>query len=212
MVISLVRTKIVKIGDCVSGTLSSPRDPVKRRIALATETAWQKLDLPELYDSFQQDLQRKLFNSDTISERTFQRFGFLSHVFENGKGLESYGILQPTVSELRSFTGAYELFKSVGPGRHRLGYLGLLGVSGDDEIAELPDNLYCSLLGKMAEYDAPNYPTIISVGINNQSKKDFTQLYPGGTKRIVFSRSGLEGYNNWGIPTLPKTKLPPATR
>lgn len=212
MAISLVRTKIVKIGDCVSGTLSSPRDPVKRRIALATESAWQKLDQPELYDSFQQDLRRKFFNSDTISERTFQNFGFLSHVFENGKGLESYGILQPTAVELKSFAEAYELFKSVGPGQHRLGYLGLLGVSGDNEITELPDNLYCALLGKMAAFDAPDYPTIISVGINDQSMKDFQQLYPGGTKRVVFSRSGLESYNNWGIPTLPKTKLPPVTR
>ncbi|MBU1616149.1 MAG: hypothetical protein KKF06_00010 [Candidatus Margulisbacteria bacterium] len=199
----------VKIGNCVSGTLSAPRDQVKRRIALATEAAWEQLDRPEIRRTFQHDLQRKVFHHNRISFWTFTRLRLLSHTFENGKGIENYGLLQPTREDVIDFCGAFESLTRVGKGTHRRAFLAIMGISAEEEIDDAEPSIYCAMLGKMdKEYDGPAFPTIVSIAISERLKEDKVIKYSNGTQGIIFSLNDLDKYGYHGMPTLGRFKPP----
>ncbi|OGC11466.1 hypothetical protein A3K48_03025 [candidate division WOR-1 bacterium RIFOXYA12_FULL_52_29] len=200
---------IVKIGNCVSGTLSAPRDPIKRRIALATEAAWQQLERPEIRQAFQHDLQRKVFHHNRISFWSFTRFGFLSHTFENGKGIENYGLLQPTRQGVVDFSETFESLTRVGKGPHRRAFLAIMGIMAEQGIDEEEPSIYCAMLAKMdKEYDGPNFPTIISVSVSDQLAKDRVVKNRNGTQSITFSLQELDKYGYHGLPTLARFRPP----
>ncbi|MFA6169489.1 MAG: hypothetical protein WCW67_06750 [Candidatus Margulisiibacteriota bacterium] len=202
---------LIKIGNCVSGTLSTPHDFVKRRIALATETAWQTLDRPEIKDAFLHDLQRKFFHANRISTTTFQRLNFLFHTFESGKEIETYGLCRPEKQELRAFSEAFEQLTMVGPGVHRRLFLAITGVTADPSIDELETPLYCAMLGKMdKEHGGPGFSSIVSVAVSDRLAADKKVVNPTGTKSLFFSLEQLRNYGYQGIPVLPPLKRPPA--
>jgi hypothetical protein len=200
---------LVKIGNCVSGPLSAPRDSVKRRIVLATEPAWQQLDQPEIIQAFQNDLKRRIFHHNRISFYSFIRFGFLSHTFVNGKGIENYGLFHPTRQEAVDFGEAFERLTWVGKGPHRRAFLAIMGITANEGIDEEEPSIYCAMLAKMdKEYDRPDFPTIISVSISDQLAKDRVVKNRNGTQEIIFSLQGLDKYGYHGFPTLPGFRPP----
>ncbi|MFA5034939.1 MAG: hypothetical protein WC500_04080 [Candidatus Margulisiibacteriota bacterium] len=201
----------IKIGNCVSGTLSAQHDQVKRRIALATETAWQTLDRPEVKDAFLRDLQRKFFHVNQISEPTFAAFNFLTHTFENGKGLEFYGLCHQDKQELKDFSEAFQQLTWVSKGAHRRLFLAITGVMADPSIDELETPLYCAMLGKMdKEHGGPSFSSIVSVAISEQLAEDKSIANQTGTKSLIFSLARLSSYGYQGIPTLPSFMRRPA--
>jgi hypothetical protein len=182
--IHLKQGNLVRLEKCVSGVLG--KHPVYRRLALATEPAFAKLDSNR---PLQQELHYQIRAYGEIRYQELAHSG-LDYCSYNGR---SFGLLDlNTAGDLEAYKAAEEAMTKLAVGEHRRIFLGTWGVTTPNEVASLPPYLYSALLTRMVKI--AHDPGLSRTSAIELANAPFDRIKPNedGSQTFVVSLSQLE--------------------
>jgi hypothetical protein len=141
---------VVQLGKCYSGVLAPRRQKLLRRMALATNQAFQLFRSNRtLHDVLRGDIDQ----TGKVNTENLTAAGFQCETFIGRKEWETFGIFLP--KEERDFLAAKEMLKSMAEeiegieGIHRRVLFAMWGIKIPRTVGSLTPNMYASLLARV---------------------------------------------------------------
>jgi|GEM_PF-4121556 len=156
--------RIVRIGNCHSGVLASPKHKVYRRMALATQKCFDELRTNQALHS---QLRQEIESRGKVAAATLGNSGFKFTLFFGRKHWQTFGIYQE--SDASDFRSAYDRLTSLDSGIHRRVLLAIIGLQSTPAVETLSSHHYSSLLARIQRvYKDPNFEKIREIRITDK--------------------------------------------